>query len=112
MIKSDATKKQQRNIEGKLQRLHRLAGTKRLPRKKLSKNAARAEDAPPPAEAPVSKPISKAAIREIVDEHGVEELTAKSVREHLERRAGLEPGTLKPEKHRIGELIDAVLAER
>ena len=55
---------------------------------------------------------SPAAIVAIVDEHGVHDLTAKSVREHLERRAGLDPGSLKPEKARIGEIIDEVLQER
>ena len=63
-------------------------------------------------EAKAEPPVSKAAIVAIVDEHGVHDLTAKSVREHLERRAGLDPGSLKPEKARIGEIIDEVLQER
>ena len=56
--------------------------------------------------------FSKAHIAEIIDETGLEHLTAKSVRIRLEEQLGLEPGSLKSKKSEIAGMIDAVLNEQ
>ena len=50
-------------------------------------------------------------IRKIIDDFGVEDLTAKSVRVKLEEVMGLSAGELKPKKEEISALIDAILSE-
>jgi len=50
-------------------------------------------------------------IRGIIKEHGVDQLSAKTVRVRLEEKLGLEPGSLKPQKEDIAQNIDKVLEE-
>ena len=57
-------------------------------------------------------PFTKAHVAKIIDETGLEHLTAKSVRISLEERLGLEPGSLKSRKTEIADMIDVVLNER
>jgi len=51
-------------------------------------------------------------IRKILNEHGVEELTAKVVRQKLEAAFGMEDGALKPKKQEISSLIDEIINEQ
>jgi len=50
-------------------------------------------------------------IREIIQAHGVDNLSAKTVRVRLEEKLGLESGSLKPNKEDISAKIDQVLEE-
>ena len=53
----------------------------------------------------------KDEIAAIIGEYGVENLSCKSVRVHLETQRGLEAGDLKGEKAEIQRLIDQVISE-
>jgi len=51
-------------------------------------------------------------VAEIIDEEGADNLTAKTVRQKLETKLGLESGALKNKKEDIAKMIDDVLNER
>jgi hypothetical protein len=53
----------------------------------------------------------RAHVKAIIEEKGLDNLTAKSVRIDVEGRLGLEEGALKPRKQEISELIDDVIKE-
>ena len=48
-------------------------------------------------------------VAEIIDEEGADNLTAKTVRQKLEAKLGLESGALKSKKDDIAKMIDDVL---
>eukprot|EP00325_Prymnesiales_sp_UTEX-LB-985_P033238 CAMPEP_0174714670 /NCGR_PEP_ID=MMETSP1094-20130205/18654_1 /TAXON_ID=156173 /ORGANISM="Chrysochromulina brevifilum, Strain UTEX LB 985" /LENGTH=187 /DNA_ID=CAMNT_0015914071 /DNA_START=82 /DNA_END=642 /DNA_ORIENTATION=+ len=51
-------------------------------------------------------------VAEIIDEEGADNLTAKTVRQKLEAKLGLESGALKSKKDDIAKMIDDVLNAR
>jgi len=60
----------------------------------------------------VDRAEMKKHVEQIIGEVGVDNLSAKTVREKLETALGKEPGELKPEKTLISELIDEVMAQQ
>ena len=54
----------------------------------------------------------KPHIAAIIAEVGLDNLSAKTVRESVESKLGLEAGALKPRKKDIADLIDAVINEQ
>lgn len=55
--------------------------------------------------------FTKADVKAIIEEKGLDNLSAKSVRVSLEERLGMEEGSLKPQKNEISAMIDTVLNE-
>jgi len=55
--------------------------------------------------------FSKADVKRIIEEKGLDNLSAKSVRISLEEQHGMEEGALKSQKGEISAMIDAVLNE-
>jgi hypothetical protein len=55
--------------------------------------------------------FTKADVKAIIEQKGLDNLSAKSVRISLEERLGMEEGALKPAKTQISEMIDEVLNE-
>ena len=55
--------------------------------------------------------FTKADVKAIIEQKGLDNLSAKSVRISLEEALGMEEGSLKSAKTEISEMIDAVLNE-
>ena len=55
--------------------------------------------------------FTKADVKAIIEEKGLDNLSAKSVRISLEEKLGMEEGSLKAQKSEISEMIDTVLNE-
>ena len=95
----------------------RLAALEEIKAKRAAQAARAAQQAAPPAAAPSAPTVDAATVElkplfsAVITELGVDDLSAKVLREKVEAKLGLAAGALKPRREEIKAIVDEILSE-
>ena len=95
----------------------RLAALEEIKAKRAAQAARAAQQAAPPAAAPSAPTVDAATVElkplfsAVITELGVDDLSAKVLREKVEAKLGLEAGALKPRREEIKAIVEEIISE-
>ena len=95
----------------------RLAALEEIKAKRAAQAARAAQQAAPPAAAPSAPTVDAATVElkplfsAVITELGVDDLSAKVLREKVEAKLGLAAGALKPRREEIKAIVEEIISE-
>ena len=95
----------------------RLAALEEIKAKRAAQAARAAQQAAPPAAAPTAPTVDAATVdlkplfSAVIAELGVDDLSAKVLREKVEAKLGLAAGALKPRREEIKAIVEEIISE-